>query len=423
VFIGYGRKFEGALNPILFRKEERLIEAKLSRSNCAVVRYAKSKLISEKGGIMSKRLKILSYLIIVLAAFLTVSLKGFAEEIYVSTTIVKANWGNALNEFSVPDVPILTGKAGKELGPKYFVINDKGDIFILDAVKKQILVFNTWGKYKRTMNLDMGYDLGTIEMEVDICIDSKGNIYIYPYWWRFFVDKFNKDGKLLQRFLLRAEESLYPEVKEEYLKFKKADVTYSLVPKIGNDAEYRSFHIFNDSSDNVFLSAGKKDGREIVINLSSKLEKYVWSERVKGKIRNISERFINAKKIKDDTYLIQKVDMTGLVKKELQIVLPEKYVEGKHHFFVYPGGEDRQGNIYVDILERKFNSEKQDWDEKKWTNKYDSKGNLMTKIDFLRDVPNVQGGYRSWDGEYYQIVWNLRDLNQGIKVIKWTIKK
>lgn len=44
-----------------------------------------------------------------------VSLKGFAGEVYVSTTIVKANWRDALNDFGVPDVPILTGKTGEAI--------------------------------------------------------------------------------------------------------------------------------------------------------------------------------------------------------------------------------------------------------------------------------------------------------------------
>lgn len=334
----------------------------------------------------------------------------YGEEVYNSVTLVTINWGSAENEFGIPDIP-----SGRELGPQYLIVTSINEIFILDAVKKQLLVFDTKGKYKRTIKLEIDYDLGTIETKVDICVDSKDNIYIYPQTWGFFVDKFNKDGNLIKRFLIRTPYSKTME--DAYLKFKKENVTYSLISEVGEDVAYQGFHIFNDPSGNVFLSA-YKDNKELILNISDKLEKHELKQRVKGRALNALEGF-ESKRVKDDAYEIQKIDKNGSITKKIKIELPGKHIEGKHHFFAYPAGEDYEGNIYVRMSERKFDEKTQKWGVKVWTNKYDGEGKLKAQISLTEDSPGV---IRDNNGDYYQLKWDLRKLDEGVQIIKWVSK-
>jgi hypothetical protein len=335
----------------------------------------------------------------------------YGEEVYVPVTLATIKWGSAENDFGIPDIP-----RGRELGPQYLTVTSMNEIFILDAVKKQLLIFDTEGKYKRTIKLEIDYELGTIETKVDICVDSRDNIYIYPQTWGFFVDKFNKDGNLIKRFLIKTPYSKMME--DAYLKFKKEDVTYSLIPEVGEDVVYQGFYIFNDASGRVFLSANYKDNRELRIGISNKDTKHEFKRGLRGKALNGLEGF-EAKKVKDDSYEIQKIDKNGSITKKIKIALPGKYIEGKQHFFAYSSGEDYEGNIYVQMSERKFDEKTQKWDLKVWTNKYDKEGNLRAQINLTEDLAGV---IRDNKGDYYQIKWDLRKLDEGVQLIKWSCK-
>lgn len=313
----------------------------------------------------------------------------WGSETYSPETLAVLKWGAGDKDFGLP--------TEKEAGPKYFTFAPSGEIYILDAVKKKILVFDSEGKFEDSINLEVDYDFGSIEMEVSICVDSRKNIYIFPHWWGFFIDKFDKRGKLINRYIVN-EASAFNYKK--YLQFKKDSLTISLIPLIGKNIAFQGIDIFNDQNNSVYVSANK-DGTQVIVELSNKLHKSYTRRPSRGKALNGNQWFDMERKV-NNIYKLRKLEEDKVVK-EIEIELPGRHVEGKHHYYMRPKAEDFKGNIYVDIYENRYDEVTKGWVQKEWVAKYDGKGNLLGVIRFERNTPKP---IMDFTGNFYQIIWD-----------------
>ncbi len=90
--------------------------------------------------------------------------------------------------------------------------------------------------------------------------------------------------------------------------------------------------------------------------------------------------------------------------------------------FIHPWKEDINGNIYI-VVEKKNSKGK----DESSIYKYDFNGNLKNIINLpvysLSYRTNEPKPFVSWNGDVYQIIWNVEKLNKGLEVIKWEAKK
>ena len=94
------------------------------------------------------------------------------------------------------------GKRGKGKGefnfPTHLALDEKGNLYVTDALNFRIQIFNPEGKFIGSIG-KLGYTLGTFSRPKGVAVDREGNIYVVDNLYDT-VQVFNSKGDLLMNF-------------------------------------------------------------------------------------------------------------------------------------------------------------------------------------------------------------------------------
>jgi hypothetical protein len=140
-------------------------------------------------------------------------------EIYEPKVILQAKFGKGPGEFGGYITP--TGEISD--GPKNFQIMESGDFCILDTYNGRLVYYDSNGKYLKTITLEIDYKLDTRDSYVLFYFDKKGKIYLFQEY-KYFVDKFDSNGRLVNKFIVNRRTSHRKDLNEKLNKEFQKDI-------------------------------------------------------------------------------------------------------------------------------------------------------------------------------------------------------
>ena len=353
-------------------------------------------------------------------------------EEYVPKVIVEAKFGNSINEFGFHRQS--KGHEYPDMGPNAIVIDSHGNIYILDSVNERIVIYNENGEYKSNIFLKSLKRYKIFDpFNTSMAIDSSGTIYILTTHLDFMqspvVIELNKQGKFVKQYfdvskLKKYTTEVEPSRKNQFIQMLN-NIQKSENTKILSD-DFGEIRNLSTEDGNVYIVTKKN---YYLRETNNKIEKLHFKGNISLKQKYIYERnpkITDYSKVEPIENVIVK-DLQGNIIRILNLELPPDWQkDGWKLFNAGVSFEDIFNNKYVGIVAEK-KSETGTLYSNDFTSliyKYNEDWELISIIRIKVDDPI----YRFLSpidkmGNIYQLVWNSKKLEEGVKVIKWKVKK
>lgn len=375
-----------------------------------------------------KKIKLATTLVILLSVGIS-----FTLEEYVPKVIMRAGWGKGYDKFGLEEGDLAY------VAPNAIATDAEENIYILDPVNNRVVVFNNEGKYLKEIILKPRCEHILVYVTVDMVIDSLNHIYILS---DYILDrsntgiplimKYSKDGQLLYQCIQGSTRIIYDVEKATYVKFPSQEEHIKEILRIQNRDKNTNVlpvkygmtkGIFIGANGNVYLiteGLSKENKVETYyINLKSAGLKDVRKLEVRGRIsQDMKYIFIR----RPDTPAIggswggrlpdiEKLllcDLKGRIIKSIPLNL-EKFKKNQLRMFraTYQNS-DTFGNHY-------FLTGVENEDYNFLIFKYNSDFKLVGIIDIYDHKPYAIAN----SGNIYQLFWDEKELDEGLKLIKW----
>jgi len=282
--------------------------------------------------------------------------------------LISAGWGRGAGKFGIVDMPAVERE-----GPVSFTVDEKGFVYILDAVKSDVKIFRSDGSFAGRIQKNIpGYSLAA--MKGDLLVLNGDSVYRYSI-----------SGRLLETYPLSAE----LELEEGYGQWIRVDDLGNVYVK-GVTATYQVCRL--------------ADGR--ITGLSS--DEQVRSGRRGTPGRSGDRWYVFKKKSKRHMDLV----ITDLSGRELGTVPIESRDAIVAAALV---GEDARGGIHVEL--NRITGED---DVRLDVRRYSPQGELMSSIEIIDSSYTTV--YKKLEVDREGNVYQLITSQHGVEVVKWNLR-
>lgn len=297
------------------------------------------------------------------------------QQQYEQKILIEARWGNGQDEFG------LEIKQGTDpLGPLTFALDPEGNIYIVDAVNRQMKKFNKEGHYKNAM-ASKGY------WEA-VYIDTNQNFYVRK---GRTIEHYSKDGALVESFEISKDIDLLEGYGQGVLLDKEGNLCVNRLQTIYTVAKP--------------IDGGIKSTQRISqFKLLSHSEQ-VQNQRFGLPGNKIGSYFV-VKWLDNHDAVVKALGADGAVLKEILMKTDDAF--GSILFL----GQDAQGALYIET--ERITADNHIHKE---VRKYNPNGDMLAIIELPNDYFTTVNKKIAVDSQ--GAIYQLQTTPTGVKLTKW----